>query len=664
MAQSERFEFQSQAKEVLDLMVYSVYSNKDIFLRELLSNASDALDKLRFELLKNPELLGGATHEPEIRIDLDDTTRSVTISDNGIGMSRDEMIRYLGTIARSGTREFVQAIKGSAGESTTSDLIGQFGVGFYSAFMVAGRVQVLSRKAGEEEAHRWDSTGDGSFQMETAKRANQGTTITLFLKPQEEGLETDSYLQEWTIRDLVKRTSDFVAHPIRMEVDSYEPMEEGADPEQPPKKARKLETLNSMKALWVRPEKEVTDEEYQQFYEHLTRDSRAPLRRIVIKTEGAAEFRSVLFLPSRAPFNLYYREADHGIDLYIKRVFIMHDCKDLLPFYLRFVKGVVDSADLPLNISREILQKDRNTTLIRKNLVRKVLNALKDMKEKEPEKYLEFWKEFGPVLKEGLFEDNENRDALLDLILLDSTRDSKELTSLADYVTRMPEEQKELHYVTGRTRSTAENSPVLERFKNLNQEVLLLTHPVDELWLQSVHRYKDKPFKDASKGEVQIDGNDPESAKQHEGFLGWMKEQLHRDVKDVRVSGRLTRSPSCLVGDTFDLSPVLEQMLRATGQEVPEFKRILEVNPDHALVKRLSQWYQADVNDPRLPEMAELLLGQALLAEGNIPSDTTRFARLVEALMLRSEATEPLLPKEEPTKDEPPATEPPTVETP
>lgn len=627
MAKTERFEFQSQAREVLNLMVYSVYSNKEIFLRELISNASDALDKLRLELLKSPELLS-QPHEPEIRIEADEAARSIIVRDNGIGMSRDEMIEYLGTIARSGTREFVKAIKEAPAQGgSAADLIGQFGVGFYSSFMVAGRVQVLSRKAGTEEAWLWDSTGDGTYTMEPASRDVQGTTVTLFLKTEEELADVSSYLQEWTITGIVRKYSDFIAWPIRMQGESD------------------LETLNSMKAIWTRPEKDVSDEEYAEFYRHLTRDSSDPLKRIVFKAEGTSEFRSVLFIPSRVPFNLYYADADHGVDLYIKKVFIMHDCKELVPFYLRFIKGVVDSDDLPLNVSREILQKDPNVSRIQKNIVRKVLNALKDMKEKDLDNYKAFWKEFGAVLKEGLFQDRGNQDALLDLALLDSTASDTQPATLADYVSRMPAGQEAIYYLTGRSRKAIEGSPHLEALTAKGYEVLLLSHPVDELWVQSVFQYKEKPFRNAAKGDLKLadTADDGEEKKEAEGelptettpLLGVLKGVLEDQVKEVRFSGRLTKSPACLVGDTFDMTPQMEAMMKAMGQEIPETKRILELNRNHPLVERLSKLHVEGEENPRVAEYARLLHGFALLSEGSPLPDPGAFARLVEDLMVR-----------------------------
>jgi molecular chaperone HtpG len=657
MAKTERFEFQSQAREVLNLMVYSVYSNKEIFLRELISNASDALDKLRLEVLKNPDLVS-QPHEPEVRIDVDDTVRSLAVRDNGIGMSREEMIEYLGTIARSGTREFVKAIQEAPPQGgSAADLIGQFGVGFYSAFMVAGRVQVLSRKAGAEEAWLWDSTGDGTYTMEPAARDAQGTTVTLFLKTEDELADVSSYLQEWTIKGIVRKYSDFIAWPIRMEVESWEyPTEEeesDSDTEKAadrkaskkePKRAKKLETLNSMKAIWTRPEKEVTDEEYSEFYRHLTRDSADPLRRIVFKAEGTSEFRSVLFFPSRAPFNLYYGDADHGVDLYIRKVFIMHDCKELVPFYLRFVKGVVDSDDLPLNVSREILQQDPNVSRIQKNIVRKVLNALKDMKDNDLEKYRAFWKEFGAVLKEGLFQDRSNQETLLDLVLLDSTASDTQPTTLADYVSRMPEGQEAIYYLTGRSRKAIEGSPHLEALGAKGYEVLLLSHPVDELWVQSVFQYKEKPFRNAAKGDLKLSEtekddiekkDDKDQTKETSSLLKALQGVLEEQVKEVRFSGRLTKSPACLVGDTFDMTPQMEAMMKAMGQEIPESKRILELNETHPLVERLSSLYVEGQENPRINDYARLLHGFALLSEGSHLPDPGAFARLVEELMVR-----------------------------
>jgi len=641
---TETFEFQTEARQLLDLMIHSVYSNKDIFLRELISNASDALDKRRFEGVKHPEILPEGT-ELHLQLVPGHDPRTLAIIDNGIGMSRAEVKDLIGTIAKSGTREFLKHAKEA--QSAGPELIGQFGVGFYAVFMVAERVTLLTRRAGEHEATLWESSGDGTYTLTAAERAEPGTTITIYLKEEDSENGLHDYTAEWTLRNIVKQYSDFVAYPIRMDIERTERerdeegnVVEGAEEQ----KVIRTETLNSMKAIWLREKAEVTDTEYNEFYKHIAHDWTDPLLRIQAKIEGTMEYRILLFVPSNAPMDLYYAESrNRGVHLYIKRIFIMDDCRELLPGYLRFLRGVVDSEDLSLNISREILQQDRQIQRMSKGIVSKVLAALKDLKEKKPEDFLKFWGEFGRVMKEGLFQDEENRERLLDLAMFASTHDGTALTSLKDYVERMKEGQEAIYYITGEDRKRAENSPHIEAFRAKGYEVLLLVDPVDEVWTQSEFEHHEKPLRSIAKGAVEL-GTDEEKKQTEETLkeksetfaplLGTLKAKLGDQVKDVRLSSRLTESAACLVTDTHDLSPQLEQMMRAMGQAVPASKRILELNPEHEIIVKLRE--RAADGGAGVDEYAEVLYGQALLAEGGVLPDPAGFAKQVSALLARA----------------------------
>jgi molecular chaperone HtpG len=641
---SERHEFRTEARQLLDLMIHSVYSNKDIFLRELISNSSDALDKRRFEAVKQPELLPEGT-ELAIRIDPDPAARTLSVSDNGIGMTRDEVRDLIGTIAKSGTQEFLKALREVKDAAASTALIGQFGVGFYSTFMAADRVVMVTRRAGEETATRWESAGDGYYTLDDAEREEPGTTVTLHLKPADEEDGLKDFTKEWEIRQLVRQYSDFVAYPVRMEVERTERDKDG-EGEGAERTVRAMETLNSMKAIWLRGRDEVTEEEYHEFYRHISHDWNDPLLRIQAKIEGTLEYRLLLFIPSKAPWDLAYRHMDkaRGVHLYVKRVFIMDDCSDLLPEYLRFVRGVVDSEDLPLNISREILQQNRQIQRMNRGVTAKVLGALKDLAEKDPEKYAAFWAEFGRVLKEGLFQDAENRGALLDLARLRSTAGDAE-TSLADYVSRMKPGQTEIYYLTGDNLETLRRSPHLEGFAAKGWEVLLLSDPVDEVWTGAAEKYGDFAFVSAARGTAAAGTEEErqeeaaargEREKEDAPLLSRMREALGDRVKDVRLSSRLTESAACLVSDEGDMSPQLERILKAMGQEAPAVKRILELNPDHPVMVSLRRRHAADPDAPVVAEYAELLHGQAVLAEGGQLPYPAAFARRVADLMARA----------------------------
>ena len=631
----ETLEFQAEARQLLQLMVHSIYSNKDIFLRELISNASDALDKLRIGVLVDKDLQAD-TSDLHIDIEVDREQRSLTVRDNGIGMSRDEVVALIGTIAKSGTAEMLRKLKETSGAAGAKDLIGQFGVGFYSTFMVAERVALLTRQAGEESGTRWESVGEGTYTIESVDDAPQGTAVTVYLKPKDEDDHLFDYTDEWKIKEIVKRYSDFIAWPIRMRVER--PQAEGTA-------ETTVETLNSMKALWARPRSDVKDDEYKEFYKHISHDWNDPLEIIQLKAEGTFEYEALLFIPSQAPFDLFMRESRRGVQLYVKRVFIMDDCEELMPEYLRFVKGVVDAHDLSLNISREILQQDRQIQLMRRRLVKKVLATLKDLMTQDAEKYRTFWREFGRAVKEGLLNDIENQRAILDICSFASTHDPEQQTTLAQYVERMKDGQEEIYFMTGESRSMIENSPHMEAFHAKGYEVLLLTDPVDAMWVEGVRDFDGKRLQSIAKGQVDLAGEDggadgePERGQRQKEFAGllmWLADTLQEQVKEVRLSTRLTTSPACLVGDAQDITPMLEKMYRAMGQELPPVKRILELNPTHPLVAGLRAAHERSADDPGLPETAELLYGMALLAEGGDLGDPARFTRLLADRLART----------------------------
>ncbi|RSM72521.1 molecular chaperone HtpG [Actinoplanes sp. ATCC 53533] len=607
---TETLEFQAEARQLLQLMVHSIYSNKDIFLRELISNASDALDKLRLAALTGE--LEADTDDLHIALEVDAEARTLTVRDNGIGMSRDEVVALIGTIAKSGTAEMLSRLKES---KESAELIGQFGVGFYSTFMVADKVTLVTRKAGESDGTRWESDGEGTYTIEPLADAPPGTAVTVHLRPKDEEDALFDYAEESKIRQIVKHYSDFIAFPIRL-----------GD-----------QTLNSMKALWARPRSEVKDEEYTEFYRHISHDWSDPLETIQMKAEGTFEYEALLFIPSRAPHDLFQRDGRRGIQLYVKRVFIMDDSRELMPDYLRFVKGVVDAADLSLNISREILQQDRHIQLIRRRLAKKVLSTIKDLQSKEPEKYATLWREFGRAIKEGLLGEADDQKAILDVASFPSSA-GDEPTTLAAYVERMPEGQDEIYFMTGETRAQVENSPHMEAFKAKGYEVLLLTDPVDEIWVDAVPEYDGKKLQSIARGSVDL-AAEPASEEKSDEFaplLAWLGETLTEEVKEVRLSTRLTTSPACLVSDADDITPTLEKMYRAMGQQVPPVKRILELNPDHALVSGLRAAHEQRADDPNLPETAELLYGTALLAEGGDLADPARFAKLLADRLART----------------------------
>ncbi|MGW0038586.1 molecular chaperone HtpG [Gordonia sp. NPDC003376] len=639
--ESEVREFQAETRQLLDLMVHSIYSNKDSFLRELISNASDALDKLRLESLLDKDL---DVDTSDLHITLDTETvgdaRTLVVRDNGIGMSREDVVGLIGTVAKSGTAELRKKLAEAKDSSTTEELIGQFGIGFYSTFMVADTVTLITRKAGEQTGTRWSSTGDGTYTIADVDDAPQGTSVILTLKP----VDTENHLHDYTdvatLRSLVKKYSDFIGWPIRMDVEktTTTPAEE-EDGEPTTVTTVETETVNSMKALWARSRDEVSDEEYEEFYRHVGHAWDKPLEIITLKAEGTFEYQALLFIPTQAPFDLFMRERNSGIHLYVKRVFIMDDCEELMPEYLRFVKGVVDAADLSLNVSREILQQDRQIRAIRRRLTKKVISIITEMRGSRAEDYQTFWSTFGRVFKEGLVNDFDNRDAVLKASSFSSTHSETELVTLADYVGRMPEKQDSIYYMTGESRQQIENSPHLEAFRAKGIEVLILSDPVDEMWVTSGLEFEGKAFRSIAKGSVDLDElDDAEKAddaeeqaqtEEFEGLLGWLGEALADDITEARLSKRLTESAACLVGDDFSMSPQLEKLYRASGQELPKSKRALELNPDHPLVAGLNKAFAASDDHAPLVPTARLVHGMALIAEGGELDDPAGFARLL-----------------------------------
>ncbi len=626
----ETLGFQAEVKQLLQLMIHSLYSNKEIFLRELISNASDACDKLRFEALNDPALYGDDA-ELKIRIAFDKNARTLTISDNGIGLSREDAIDQLGTIAKSGTREFFAALTGD--QAKDAHLIGQFGVGFYSSFIVADKVTVVSRRAGlaADRAVRWESGGEGDFSVETVDKAGRGTDVTLHLREGE-----DEFLSGWKLRQIVRKYSDHITLPIVIKKEKWdEEKKEQVETDED-------ETVNQASALWARPKTEISDEQYREFYKHLSHDFEDPLAWVHAKVEGKQEYTELLYVPQHAPFDLWDRQARHGIKLYVRRVFIMDDAEQLMPLYLRFVRGVVDSNSLPLNVSREILQESKDIEAIRGGCVRKVLSLLEGLATSEDaaerEKYATFWGEFGRVLKEGVGEDFANKERIAKLLRFASTNDDTpaETVSLADYVSRMKEGQEKIYYVTAETFTAAKNSPHLEIFRKKGIEVLLLSDRVDEWVTGYLTEFEGKQLQSVAKGGLDLGKLEDEAEKkeaeqaadEYKELTDKVKAALGDKVKDVRVTYRLTDSPSCVVADENDMGGNLARILKAAGQKAPEMKPILEINPKHPAVQRL-KYEEACFDD-----WANLLLEQATLAEGGTLDDPAGFVKRINDLML------------------------------
>ena len=628
----EKLEFKTEIKQLLDLMIHSLYSHKEVFLRELVSNASDAIDRARYESLTNHEILEKDAGW-QIRITPDKNAGTLTVSDNGIGMSKENIIEALGTIAHSGTKEFISALQGKEVKDNP-ELIGQFGVGFYSSFMVADKITVFSRKAGDDPKNgvRWESTGDGSFTVEDVEKPAKGTDVILHLKEEEK-----KYLQEWEIKGVIKKYSDFIEHPVVMEVEREKQSE--IDKSQRVK-IREDETLNSQKAIWLKDKGEINDDDYYEFYKHVSHDFTKPSKVIHYKAEGTSEFTTLLYIPSKAPFNILYRDYKIGPTLYVKRVQIMDHCEELLPPYLRFVKGIVDSSDLPLNVSREILQNNRQVEIIRANITKKILDTLQDMKNNERDTYVQFYKECGRVLKEGIHFDVERGEAIADLLLFTTTKTEEgKFRTLEEYIDDMKEDQEEIYYATGTSLSEVLKSPYMEAFSRKDYEVLALFDDVDD-FLFSGFEYKGKKLKSIAKGDVKLDKEEEtekEKAKKELGkLIDLIKELLKDHVKDVRLSGRLTDSACCLVADEGDLDPQMEKLLKSMGQELPVTKRILEINPNHPLFAAMNRVFEKNKDEPILKDFVSLLYDQALLLEGSKPMDPSAFAQAVARLMVEN----------------------------
>ncbi len=623
---AQTLQFKTELKQVLDIIVHSLYSHKDVFLRELISNASDALHTLRFQGLTRPELLEG-NEDWKIKLIPDPKTDTLTVSDNGVGMSQESIVENLGTIAKSGTKALLENLR-QADVKDRPELIGQFGVGFYSAFMVADRVTVLARAAGapKEQGVKWESDGQGEFTVEPVTKATRGTDVILHLKG-----EAREFLDPWRLRDLVKRHSDFVEFPIVMDVEK----EEGG------KKETVEETLNSRKAIWLRSKNEISKEEYDEFYKHLSHDTEPPGQVIHYTGEGAVEFRALLYVPKHRPFDLMFGDQHRGVQLYIRRVFIMDDSEALLPPYLRFVKGVVDSPDLPLNVSREMLQQSAPLEKIKNNLVYTVLRTLATWKNKEPEAYAAFYRELGPYLKEGVVQDHENRAKLADLLLLESTKtEPGKRTTLGEYLDRMPVGQAEIYYLVGENRSVLEHSPHLEGFRVQDREVLLLTEPIDEFVTQALTEYKGKKLQAIDKGELPGAAVDEETKKRFQPLLDLLKGKLGEDVKEVRLSARLKESAAVLVSDQWAMGPQMARLMERMGRggEVPPAQRVLELNPAHPAVEALRKLHAKDAGDARLEQYGRLLYDEALIAEGSRVKDPAALARTVNELLVRDAA--------------------------
>ena len=620
---AETLAFQAEVKQLLQLMIHSLYSNKEIVLRELISNASDAADKLRFEAVSNGALYEGDS-ELKIRIAFDKGARTVTISDNGIGMSREEVIGNIGTIAKSGTKEFFSALSGD--QAKDANLIGQFGVGFYSAFIIADKVTLTTRRAGATEAVRWASSGEGDFTLENVEKSSRGTEVVLHLRAEE-----DEFLNDWKLKTIIRKYSDHITLPIVMQKSEFKDGETVLLEED--------ETVNTASALWARSKNEITEDEYNEFYKHVSHDFENPLTYTHSRVEGKQEYISLLYIPSKAPFDLYDRERRHGIKLYVKRVFIMEDAEKLMPQYLRFVRGVIDSADLPLNVSREILQSSRDVDAIKAGSTKKVLSLLEDMATNKPEDYAKFYKEFGRVLKEGPGEDFSNKDKVASLLRFASTKADNDVqeVSFKDYIARMQPEQEVIYYITADSFAAAQHSPHLEIFRKKGIEVLLMSDRVDEWLLGSLTEFEGKKLQSIAKGDLDLGKLESDTEKEIQKkieeeaktLIEKIKTTLGEQVKDVRVTHRLTDSPACLVASEHDLSGNLARILKAAGQNAPESKPILEINPSHKLVKRL----EAESADAVFADLAFVLFDQALLAEGGTLEDPASFVKRMNSLL-------------------------------
>lgn len=676
MAQ-EKFEFRSETKELLQLMAHSLYSSKDVFLRELVSNASDALDRRRFESLTDSSKLSG-DEKLEIRIHADKESHTLTIEDNGDGMTKEEMVKNLGTIAHSGTKAFMEQLKKAENQDQASNLIGQFGVGFYSAFIVADNVIVTSRRVGQDKAYTFRSSGDGSYTIEDSIKDTVGTSIVLNLRSSDEEDQLSDFTDEYVIKNTIKKYSDFVQYPIMVEC-THKHHREGAEEAEGHDSStcsdpthmveeKCWEQANSMKAIWLKNASEVTDEEYNDFYKHITYDWTEPLFRLNVKAEGTMEYRGLLFVPARPPYDMNYRDAKYGLRLHAQHVLIMEQCAELLPDYLRFMKGVVDSADLNLNLSREILQKDRSISTIKKHITKKVLDMLSSAMENDPDKYAKFWENYSRVIKEGAASDYDNKDKLLKLMKFVSTYtlsedekaakeaendsddkkkdEKKSMTTFAEYIKRMPSDQDSIYAITGESLEVVKNSPHLEAFNQKGYEVLYLIDPYDEILFSQITEFDGKKIVFIGRGEVELGSEDEKKAKRekleeqkkdYNSLIEKLQSCLSNEVDSVRLSSRLTTSPACLVGLDGDVSPQLQRIIsKMSNTNAPMSKRVLEINPNHALLQKLQAKFAANADDALIPKYAQLLFAQSLLAEGSPLPDPVEYTKLVTEIMVDS----------------------------
>lgn len=636
-AKKETLGFQTEVKQLLHLMIHSLYSNKEIFLRELISNASDASDKLRFLSLSNPDIMEGQG-DLKIRLEFDADNKTVSITDNGIGMNREDVIQHLGTIAKSGTGDFLKNLTGD--DKKDSQLIGQFGVGFYSAFVVADKVDVYTRKAGEpaDAGVHWASEGEGEFSVEAVDRPERGTTIVLHLREGEE-----EFADAWRLRNIVSKYSDHISLPIEMiKQDMGEPAAEEGEEKEVAEKPVEFEVVNKATALWTRSRQEVSDEEYNEFYKHISHDFEDPLSWSHNRVEGKQEYTSLLYLPKRAPFDLYQRDSARGLKLYVQRVFIMDDADQFMPLYLRFIKGVLDSADLPLNVSREILQSNKTVESIKTALSKRALDMVTKLANNEPEQYQEFWKQFGQVLKEGPAEDMANKEKITGLFRFASTHtgNAEQTVSLDDYIERMKEGQDKIYYITAENYNAAANSPHLEIFRKKGIEVILMYDRIDEWMMGSLFDYKEKHFVNVAKGDLDLgDVESEEDKKQQEeveksseDLVGRLKDALKDQVEEVKVSHRLTDSPACLVVGAYDMGVQMRQIMEAAGQAVPDSKPTMEINPGHPIMERLN----AEVQEDRFNDLAKVVFDQAALSEGRVLQDPAAYVKRINALLMET----------------------------
>jgi len=629
--------FKTEVQHLLDLMIHSLYSNKDIFLRELIANAADAIDKARFTALTDKKI----SNEWAINLTVDKDKNLIRISDNGIGMTEKEVIDNIGTIAKSGTKAFMKALEEKKkSEADIPELIGQFGVGFYSSFMVSEKVEILTKKAGSDEsAVRWTSDGKSSYKIETAEKEEQGTEVTVFLKD-----DAKIYMENWKISEIVGKYSDFIEYPITLPYEKVEKEGEGEDAKEI--KSIEIKTLNSQKAIWLKKASEITEEEHESFFAHLSHDGGKPAKSIQISAEGTSEFKALIYIPEVAPFNMFMPDFQKkGLQLYVRRVFISDECKDLVPDYLRFLKGVVDSSDLPLNVSRELLQDNAQIRKMQKAITRKTLSELKKMKEKEPETYAKFSLEFGKIFKEGIHMDHENKEKIKGLVMYETmNNEAGKLVGLQEYVDAMPPAQKDIYYITGESRKAVENSSALELFRSQGFDVLFMIDPIDEWIMPSMGQFAKFQFKSATKGDIELDEKSKKSSekviskasKDHKDVLEVIQKELDVNIKEVRFTNRLTDSACCLVGEENAMSAHMERMFKSMNQEVPVSKRILELNPKHSLVASMQQLFDADKANPELQKYAHLLYDQALLTEGSPIPDPLAFAKNVADLMVKA----------------------------